>query len=258
MTAVLGAAVLAALAVLLVFPGSASHARNGSPMPARAALAGGGAAVLFTSWAWLDLHHVLLLAVGSVTAMGGVRVVARRRAAVHAAARSEQVLAACDAIAADLRAGQPPSSALDRAARAWPELAPVAATGHLGADVPTAMREVARRPGGGKLRRAAATWQVAHETGAGLADAMHAAAQAIREELQTSRLVATELAAAHATARMLAVLPAGVLLLGIGVGGDPVGFLLDSTPGVVVLAAGLALSFAGLLWLERIADGVVR
>jgi tight adherence protein B len=69
--------------------------------------------------------------------------------------------------------------------------------------------------------------------------------------------VAAELAAAHATARMLAVLPIGVLLLGSGIGGDPVGFLLGSTAGLVCLALGLGLSFAGLTWLERIADGVL-
>ena len=74
---------------------------------------------------------------------------------------------------------------------------------------------------------------------------------------RTARLVASELAAAHATARMLAVLPLGVLLLGTGIGGDPVGFLTGSTAGLVCFAVGLGLSFAGLLWLERIADGVL-
>jgi tight adherence protein B len=57
---------------------------------------------------------------------------------------------------------------------------------------------------------------------------------------------------------MLAVLPVGVLLLGAGVGGDPIGFLTGTTPGLVCLALGLALSFSGLLWLERIADRVLR
>ena len=64
-------------------------------------------------------------------------------------------------------------------------------------------------------------------------------------------MVAAELAAAYATARMLAVLPLGVLLLGSGIGGDPVGFLTGSIPGLVCLALGLALSFAGLQWLAE-------
>jgi tight adherence protein B len=168
------------------------------------------------------------------------------------------VLAACDALASDLMAGQPPSTALERAAAEWDELAPVAAAGRMGADVPDALRSLATRPGAAHLGRVAATWQVAQDTGAGLAGAMESAADAIRADLRTGRLVATELAAAHATARMLAVLPIGVLLLGIGVGGDPLGFLFRSTPGLVVLGAGLALTFAGLAWLDRIADGVLR
>ncbi len=88
---------------------------------------------------------------------------------------------------------------------------------------------------------------------------MESAAAAIRADLRTARLVATELAAAHATARMLAVLPIGVLLLGIGVGGDPLGFLFaHARRAWWCSAAGLGLSFAGLAWLDRIADGVLR
>ena len=96
------------------------------------------------------------------------------------------------------------------------------------------------------------------DTGSGLAGAIRQAADAIRADRRTARLVAAELASAHATARMLAVLPLGVLLLGTGIGGDPVGFLTGSTAGLVCLAVGLALSYAGLLWLERIADRVLR
>ena len=93
-------------------------------------------------------------------------------------------------------------------------------------------------PGARQLRTLAATWQVAHDTGSGLAAAIGQAAEAIRADRRTARLVAAELAAAHATARMLAVLPVGVLLLGTGIGGDPVGFLTGSTAGLVCLAAG--------------------
>ena len=99
---------------------------------------------------------------------------------------------------------------------------------------------------------------MAHDTGSGLADAIGQAAAAIRADRRTARLVAAELAAAYATARMLAVLPLGVLLLGSGIGGDPVGFLTGSTAGLVCLALGIALSFGGLLWLEAIAGRVLR
>jgi tight adherence protein B len=45
--------------------------------------------------------------------------------------------------------------------------------------------------------------------------------------------------------------------MGAGIGGDPVGFLTSSTAGLVCLAVGLGLSYAGLVWLERIADRVL-
>jgi tight adherence protein B len=208
-------------------------------------------------WSWLSTERFVLVALLAAVALGVGRLVRRRRAARGAEQRSDQVLAVCDAMASDLAAGQPPLVSLDRAAAEWPEFAPVAAAGRMGADVPAALRDLAARPGARQLRTLAATWQVAHDTGSGLAASIGQAAEAIREGRRTARLVAAELAAAHATARMLAVLPLGVLLLGSGIGGDPVGFLTGSAAGLGCLALGLALSFAGLLWLERIADRVL-
>ena len=252
-------AVLAGIAVAGLVPG-ASPGRTAiprRPVIRRAVVVLGCVAGLLAGFVALDPHDVALSVLALLTAAGVGRILRHRRAARAAMRRGERVLGVCEAIASDLTAGQPPSAALERAAREWEELAPVAAASRMGADVPAALRELAARPGAGQLRRVAATWQVAHDTGAGLAAAMRAAGDAIRAERRTTRLVATELAAAHATARMLALLPIGVLLLGAGVGGDPVGFLLRSTPGLVVLAAGLGLSFAGLSWLERIAARVL-
>jgi tight adherence protein B len=187
-----------------------------------------------------------------------VRLLRRRAAAREADRTADRVLEVCDAMASDLAAGQPPLASLDRAADEWTELAPVAVGGRMGADVPSLLRELATRPGARQLATLAATWQVAQDTGSGLAAALGQAAESIRADRRTARLVASELAAAYATARMLAVLPLGVLVLGAGVGGDPVGFLVRTTPGLVCLGVGLALSYAGLVWLERIADRVVR
>jgi tight adherence protein B len=254
------AVLLAAASTAMLLPSSPPV-----PLPAggdrrlRGVVVTGAATVVgLVLWSWLSTQRfVLVLLLGGV-ALGVGRLVRRRRSSRSAEERSEQVLALCDAMASDLAAGQPPLLSLDRAAAEWPEFAPVAAAGRMGADVPVALRELAARPGAGQLRTLAATWQVAHDTGSGLAGAIGQAATAIRADRRTARLVAAELAAAHATARMLAVLPLGVLLLGAGIGGDPIGFLTGSTPGLVCLAAGLGLCFAGLLWLERIADRVLR
>lgn len=251
--------VLAMGAVALAFPSpSALPASSvvGRAVP-RALVVVAVGSVALGLWSWLDVHEFVLTALLGLVAAAVGRLLRRRRAARAADRTADQVLAVCDAMASDLAAGQPPLASLRRAAEEWPEFAPVAVAGQMGADVPSQLRELSHRPGGRQLRTLAATWQVAHDTGSGLAAAIAQAAEAIRADRRTARLVASELAAAHATARMLAVLPLGVLLLGTGIGGDPVGFLTGSTAGLVCLAVGLGLSFAGLLWLERIADRVL-
>ena len=250
----LGAA-LVGLTVWLLLPGSALPAgrTRWPPIPFPIVL---GAAV-GASWWLLDGRAVMLAALGLGALAAAVRAAVRTRAGKAADRRAEQVLLACEAMASDLAAGQAPVRVLERAAADWPELAPLATAGRLGADVPEVLRGLARRPGAGALRSVAAAWQVAQTSGAGLAHALELAADGIREQRRTRRLVASELAAAHATARMLAVLPVGVRFLGAGVGGDPVGFLPSTTVGLACLGTGLALSFAGLFWLQRIADGVL-
>lgn len=255
------AVALAAASAALAFPGrvsgSAAPSRTEGAVP-RALVALAVVAMALGLWSWLDVHQFVLAALLGCVALGAGRLVRRRRAARDADRTADRVLAVCDAMASDLAAGQPPLAGLERAAAEWPEFAPVAAAGRMGADVPSLLRELAHRPGARQLATLAATWQVAHDTGSGLAGAIAQAAEAIRADRRTTRLVTAELSAAHATARMLAVLPLGVLLLGTGIGGDPVGFLTSSTVGLVCLALGLGLSFAGLLWLERIADRVLR
>ena len=253
------AVALAMLAAALALEGRATvpEPASGSRVVPRALVLLAVASAVLGLWSWVDGHQFALVVLLALVALGVGRLVARGRAARASDRTADQVLAVCDAMASDLSAGQPPLVSLRRAAEEWSDFAPVAVAGEMGADVPSQLRLLSTRPGAGQLRTLAATWQVAHDTGSGLAAAISQAGEAIRSDRRTARLVASELAAAHATARMLAVLPLGVLLLGTGIGGDPVGFLTGTTPGLVCLAIGVGLSFAGLLWLERIADGVL-
>jgi tight adherence protein B len=180
----------------------------------------------------------------------------RRRAVVER--RQDAVLVACDGIVADLAAGVSPLAALEAVTADWPEFALVAEAVRLGSDAPTALRRLAERPGAEQLRWVAAAWTVSQHSGAGLAAAVGLAATGVREARSTARVIATELASARATARLLAILPVGVLLIGRGAGGDPFGFLFGTTAGEICLGLGLALSWTGLQWLERIADRVGR
>jgi tight adherence protein B len=255
------AVLLAATSAALLFaaspaPSSRWTGRSGPPAGPGVVVGLVGLSGLVIVWFLAGTHLVLAL-IGLAAALGVARIIARSRSAAAAERRSDQVLALCDALAADLAAGQPPLAALDRGAVEWVEFAPVAAAGRLGADVPDALRALAKQPGAGQLVVLAAAWQVAHRSGAGLADAVGQAAAALRSDRTTTRLVSAELAAAHATARLMVVLPVGVLLLGSGLGGDPVGFLTDTPAGLGCLAAGLAFSYAGLVWLHHIADGVL-
>lgn len=200
---------------------------------------------------WLGLAVVL------AGAAAGGRLVwrrhARRREREHTA---RGVLECCEAIAAELAAGQPPGAALAEAARRWPGLLPVVEAFELGSDVPSALRVAAAAPGAGELGTLASAWQVAHRSGHGLGRAVEGVARRIRARRRTQRVVTSELASARATSRVVALLPVVALGMGSGAGGDPWEFLLGTPAGWACLGAGTAFGVAGLWWIEAIADRV--
>lgn len=226
---------------------------RGASVPLTALLLGGAALALRPSARMVVLGLVVAGAVGAASRLLLVR--RRRRAAQATAAR---VLETCELLGAELGAGRPPGAALARAAADWSVLAPVAEAFRVGADVPTAFRAAARSPGAEDLRVVGAAWQVAHRTGAGLADAVTRVAEGLREARATRRVVEGELGSARATARLVAALPVFALLIGSGAGGDPWGFLLGQPLGLACLAGGLGFLFAGLAWIEAIARAADR
>ncbi|MEP9362566.1 type II secretion system F family protein [Nocardioides sp. CN2-186] len=253
MTLVAVACAAVAAALLVRPPARLRSGRAGGAPPSRVgllALASGPVVVALVVAPRLGL--LVLVAGGALVAAGALW--RRRLARRSAAAVSAQVLETCELLAAELSAGQPPGQCLDRAATAWPPLGPVAEAFRVGADVPTALRELADDLAGARdLRVVAAAWQVAHRTGAGLAAAVDRVAESLRAAGATRRVVAGELASARATARLVAGLPVLALAMGSGAGGNPWGFLLGTPPGLACLAGGLAFGFAGLWWIEAIA-----
>jgi tight adherence protein B len=193
------------------------------------------------------------LGVAGVVA-GGWRRTRDRAASVQ---RADRVVEVCESLAGELRAGQPPVRALEHAVDVWPELEPAAATARLGGDVPAALRRLGAHPGAGGLAEVAAAWQVSAASGATMAVALARVADSARRRRATARLVASELASAQATARMVAVLPLAVLGMGSGLGGDPWGFLLTTPAGLACLGGGAGLGLVGLTWIERIAHQAV-
>jgi tight adherence protein B len=236
---------IAATARRRVLPGPVSAA-----LIAVAALA--GTATLGTPIPWA------LAAVAIATGWCAHRLWSRSAQARAAEQTRRRVLECCELLASELASGQPPEAALSAAAEEWADLLPVAQTSAYGGDVPAALRRTSTVPGAADLCLVAAAWHVSHRTGLGLADALSRVAASLRDARATERLVTGELASARATARLVAALPVVVLVIGAGSGGDPVGFLLTTLPGVFCLGAGLALALAGLTWIERIAAGVLR
>lgn len=247
--AVLG---LVAVSAALLVP----HRPVAGPAPRRGGwglvlVAVGGAAAV-----WLHGQTVALALLVAVAVAGVGRVLARGKAARAVAEQERRVVELCEALAGEMRAGQPTQPALDHCAATWPELEPVAAASRLGADVPAALHRLAARPGAGRLRDLAAAWQVSAGSGTGMAVALTRIAESARHQHATRTLVAGELASARATAWLVALLPVVSLTMGAGMGGDPWGFLLDTTPGLACLAGGLGLALAGLAWVDRIAAQV--
>ncbi|MBG0827264.1 type II secretion system F family protein [Planomonospora sp. ID67723] len=172
-----------------------------------------------------------------------------RRAEAWRAASAEL----CQGLAAELAGGRTASEALIRAVRtaAFPDpvaFRPVIAAARDGGDVPAALLAAAPERGGEGLRRLAACWRASVTAGGGLSILVDRVAASLREAEAHRRDVATQLAGARATARLLAGLPVLGLLMAAGLGMRPFSFLFGGPAGAACLVAGVALDGCGLWW----------
>ena len=103
-----------------------------------------------------------------------------------------------------------------------------------------------------------AAWRVSGATGAPLVGVLTRVAGGLEDALDAADAREAAIAASRSTGRLLAALPFLGLGLGMLMGTDPLGTLLGTGWGRVVLAVGSALSVAGVVWsrrLIRIAEG---
>ncbi|WSZ86993.1 type II secretion system F family protein [Streptomyces sp. NBC_00859] len=215
-------------------------------------------------WLCLVVAGAVATAGGSVLPLlvgaAAVPLVRRRLRAAAAKrdrlARTDAVIALCGAVAAELRAGRQPGEALLAAGRGSGALgaaeAAVLAAARFGGDVPEALRYAAREPGAGGLGGVAACWRVSVDGGAGLAAGLEGLEGALRAERDQRAGLRAELAGARSTVLVLALLPAGGLLLGAALGADPLRTLLHTPAGLCCLLAGGVLESAGFFWAGRI------
>lgn len=190
---------------------------------------------------------------------------ARRRAQAEALRAAIElrsgVAELASAMVGELRAGQPPSEAFTATVQSLTgairtHLAEAVAIARVGGDIPETLVRAAQAPGADALVRIAACWRVAAERGAGFAPALDRVAAGLRAEESGHRELEAELSGARTTARLLAALPAVGILLGQGVGADPLDVLLHTPLGIACLVLGLVLIALGLNWTDRIARDV--
>lgn len=161
-------------------------------------------------------------------------------------------------LSAELTAGLPLDVALLRAAATNPVCPHAVSAATIGGDVAVALRRDAQDQGLPVLASLATVWQVAQGSGAGLAAAAHRLGTAAFAQQRMRRELAGQMAGPRATAKVLAVLPVVGLLLGSGLGGSPLAWLLGTPIGVVVLVVGVALDVTGLLWIRVMVTKVER
>jgi len=262
MTAVLLAAMLAAAAAGCAVPGRPRvllrrrmrlTSLPSQPRTRRWGLLAAAVAALAMTFVADRPHLMVLGLVGLAVTAAVVRLARRGRARKAQKARRSTAIDLCDALVAELRAGAPPVNALREAIAEWPELRTLGAVVGVGGDVPLALRSLAQQSGAGPLAHIAAGWEVAHRSGAGLADVLDRLSVSLRDDEDVRLEVDSALGPPRATAKLLAVLPAFGAVLGMGLGADPIGVLLGSMFGALCLAAGATLAIAGLFWVERIA-----
>lgn len=194
---------------------------------------------------WLATAAVALGTVGWLVA--GQRRRRRARLAAQECADGARILASL------LRSGQIPTAALSEAAKECPQFQPAAAASALGADVSSVMRDRSTQPGCEGLGAVAAAWSVSERSGAPVAQVLARVAADLRRRQQLRAVVDSELAAARATGQIMAVLPFAAIGLGFAAGTNPVAFLVGGVPGQLLLLAGVLLTAAGVLWIDKLA-----
>jgi tight adherence protein B len=182
----------------------------------------------------------VLAVYAGLSARGLVRRTGRKSAA-EARARSLDDLSA---LAADLRAGLPPTPSPALSAAGLPPVSsaaglPPVSSGRLPA-------------------RVDAVWALADQTGAPAADLVERIEADARAADRARASASAEAAGAQATAMLLAALPVGGIGLGFGLGADPLRILFHTPIGGACAVAAVVLQAAGLLWTERLTAGASR
>jgi len=219
---------------------------------------------------WLAVAGVPLIAMllgpAPGVAAGIVAAVWLRRARASSAERAgrtdqEELHRALAVMVAEMSVGAPMVGACRAAAdelggggasRIAGELARIAAHVELGGELDGLV------PGGPGIARIVQAWSTSVRHGLPMAALLEAVRRDLVQRRDFSARTQASLAGPRATAMVLAGLPLLGLGLGQLMGAHPVGVLLTSSLGGVLLIVGVSLAAAGVLWADAIVAKVLR
>ena len=185
----------------------------------------------------------------------------QRQHAKHRGRRNQQrdAIAALSAFSSEVRVGTAPRLALTLALEPHPDLCPDTQRAlRTDTDVVTALRRDASRQGASEWDTLATVWQLSEERGVALRPVADQLADYARQVVGMRQLLATELAEATSTMRVLAMLPLAGIALGMLLGSNPIGWLVTTVPGRFMLTAAIGLELLGWVWVRSIVRRVQR
>lgn len=167
--------------------------------------------------------------------------------------RDAELAAHVHRLAVLVGAGLSPSASWGHVARASSDrvLHEVAAAIDRGGDIGDALECASRGTGGPAWKSLAVAWRVAIISGAPLALALRGFADGLRDREAARRDIEVALAGPRATARIVIVLPAVAILLGVLMGVD-LAATLASPVGAGAIAGGVALIVIARRWMRRL------
>ena len=201
---------------------------------------------------------------GVTTRLDGARrrVASRRRRRSDVVAAEAATVEAVFALAAELRAGRPPSRALALVAPQLQALSqPLAvAAGAVASGAPAGdeLRRIADAPGCAGWRSVAAAWEVTSRAGGPVADVLDRLGEVLDAERHARTALSAAMAGSRATMFLLATLPAFGLALGQAMGAHPLDMLLHSPMGWGLLTVAGVLDTLGVLWTLAIIRRALR
>lgn len=173
----------------------------------------------------------------------------------------------CGALAAELRAGLPPATALSSAAGssaagALPLLGPwllqaAHAVGQ-GALLGEELARAAADSSCARLAAAAAVCAAGEATGSGIADLLDRVGRGMASDDEAAAELAALAAGPRSTAVVLAALPLVAMALATALGLAPLRILCHTALGVALLTSAAALEVLGVCWVRRITAGALN